>query len=120
MKKIITSTLFLCVIIFTGCQKAEITETKAAELAKLYLESIGSEEFIKTITNFDAPDVEKLDFAESYFVCYFNAASPQELDLLGKKIWKVTYTTPFDNRLGPFTIYLDRNSGEVYGSDLRQ
>jgi hypothetical protein len=121
MKKFIAITVFLCLFIFAGCQKAEITETKAKELAKLYIEAVSSEEFIKTIINYSDPTLEKTDYDDSYPVFYFEErnSSPQRNDLIGKKVWKITYNTTFDNFLGPHTIYLDRYTGEIYGSDLR-
>jgi len=104
-----------------SCKDAEITETKAIELAKLYIESLEAEAFVKTITNYDAPTVEKSDFDESYYVFYFEErnAEGKRNDLKGMSIWKITFTTTFDNLLGPHTIYLDRYSGKIYGSDLR-
>ena len=119
MRKNIVLVIFLFTFILTACQNSEIEETKAIELSKLYIEALEAEAFIKTITNYDAPTVEKLDFEQSYYVFCFEErnAEPQRNDLKGRQVWKIVYTTTFDNFLGPHTIYLDRYSGKIYGSD---
>jgi len=116
--------LFLCALILVGFQKTEITEeiteTKAVELAKLYIESTEHNDYIKLITNFDAPTVEKLDFDKNYVVYYFNEEKEMfSNDLKGKQVWKIIYNTTLDPLLGSHTIYLDRYSGQIYGTDLR-
>jgi len=113
--------LFFVLFALMGCQKTEIDETKAVELSKIYLESINSGEFVKIITNYDSPIVEEQYFDGSYTVYHFGEmhGEPKANDLKGKKVWKITYTTPYDNLLGPETVYLDKISGEIYGSDLR-
>jgi len=120
MKKILSIILILCVFVLASCQEAEITEAKAIKLSKTYLESIGSQDFIKLITNYDSPSTEKLDFDDSYTVFYFESkdGEPQGNDLKGKKIWKISYSHTLENLLGSYTIYLDRYTGEIYGTDL--
>ena len=76
IKRILSCILILCIFILAGCQKtenkeSEITETKAIELSKIYLESINSQEFINLITNYDSPNAEKLNYDYSYTVFYF-------------------------------------------------
>ena len=121
MKKPLSFILLICIFMLVSCQKTEITETEAIELAKSHIESIETEDYIKLITNFDAPTVEKLDFDKSYVVYYFEArnSSPQENDLKGKQVWKIIYTTALDPIWGSHTIYIDRYSGQIYGTDLR-
>ena len=126
MRKILFCMVFLCALILVSCQKAEIpkteiTETEAVELAKSHIEFVETEDYIKLITNFDVPTVEKLDFDKSYVVYYFNerTAPAQENDLKGKQIWKITYNTTLDPMWGPHAIYIDRYSGQIYGTDLR-
>ena len=120
MKKMLSSILILCVCILAGCQKTEISAEKAIELSKIYLESINSQEFIDMITNYDSPSVEKLDFNYSFDVYYFEKrdGEPKANDLKRKKIWKISYSHSLEGYWGPFTIYLDRDSGKIYGIDL--
>ena len=99
MKRMLSCIMIMCVLSFTGCQKtenqeSEITKTKAIELSKIYLESINSQEFINLITNYDSPNVEKLNFDYSYTVFYFDNrdGEPQDNELKGKKIWKISYS----------------------------
>ena len=124
MKRMLSCIMIMCVLSFTGCQKtenqeSEITKTKAIELSKIYLESINSQEFINLITNYDSPNVEKLNFDYSYTVFYFDKrdGEPQDNELKGKKIWKISYSHNL-HVWGPYTIYLDIYSGEIYGIDL--
>jgi hypothetical protein len=120
MKKILCCVLLVCLVITTSCQKTEIPESKAITLCKAYLESINSQEFMKTITNLDSPNMENLDFDDSYVV-FYREAKGGELrtnELKGKKVWKISYSHPYENLLGSYTVYLDRYSGEIYGKDL--
>ena len=101
-------------------QAIEMSFEKVAEISKAYIESTESEDYIKLITDFDAPTVEKLDFDKSYVVYCFNEKNiSQENDLKGKQVWKITYNTTLDPLWGPHTIYIDRYSGQIYGTDLR-
>jgi len=120
MKKFIVLIIFLFIFILVGCQETEITETRAVELAKLYIESVEAEAFIQSITNYDAPIVENLDLDRNFYVWYFEErdAVPQQNDLKGKTVWKITFTTTFDNLFGPYEIFLDKYSGEIYGVTL--
>jgi len=119
IKRILSCVLILCTFIFAGCQKTEITEEKAINLSKIYLESINSQEFIDLITNYDSPSAEKLNFDYSYTVFYFDKrdGEPQDNELKGKEIWKISYSHTV-HVWGPYTIYLDIYSGKIYGVDL--
>ena len=120
MKKPLSFILLICIFMLVSCQKTEITETEAIELAKSHIESIETEDYIKLITNFDAPTVEKLDFDKSYVVYCFNEKNiSQENNLKGKQVWKIIYTTTLDPLLGSHAIYIDRYSGKICGTDLR-
>jgi len=106
-----------------GCQKVEITEAAAIKLARSYVKSFESEEFIRTLHHFDSPVAEKADVEDNRTVLYEtvknDAVSSKWNNLKGKKVWIITYTSDMDPILGPLTIYIDRFSGKIYGSDLR-
>ena len=111
--------IFLCIFILVSCQKTEITEEKAAKLAKEFINNnrVNPDEIIY----FDSPNVVELEFEETFIIYYSDKQNPelQEIDLKGKTVWKVIYTTDRDSRLGPHTIYLDRYTGKIYGFNIR-
>lgn len=105
---------FFLVAIFTvsGCTKPEITADKAVEIAKTVI--IDSEN--SKITNYAAPETERLEIKENRKVFSENQ---KYVNLKGKKIWKVTFTTELDPLLGSINLYIDAVSGKVYGTDPR-
>jgi meiotically up-regulated gene 157 (Mug157) protein len=112
MKKIacILLALSLPLILLTGCkgetinvESEELTVEKVAEIAQAHLEFRESKQVIETITNFDNPSIESVD----------------EYGSESQEVWKVVFTTTLDGLLGPITIYLDKNTGDLLGSELR-
>jgi len=103
-----------------SCQESEITEEKAVKIAKSFVEKnlMGQKE---EIIYFDSPIVEELEFEDSYIVYYADRKNQelQEIDLKGKTVWRVIYTTNLDARLGPNTIFIDKYSGKIYGFLMR-
>jgi len=109
-------------VIFTGCQQSKITEEKAAEIVKSFLQSNNSQEFINTIINLDNLTVEKVKFDNNndYPVEFVNNQdfSSHVNNLKGKKVWKITYNTPLVKSDGSLRIYIDFYSGEICGYDI--
>ncbi len=89
-----------------------ITPEAAIELAKKSLSKKSKEE----ITNFDSPKVENVVFDEEPSIYYFS----NKIDIVGKKIYKITFNTVHDRLLGPIVIYINKENGELIGTDYRE
>ena len=73
------------------------------------------EKSIKTITNFDNPEIEEMVFDTQPFMHYFE----EKTDIIGKTLYKITFNTTQDGLLGPLVFYIDKSSGDVIGVEYR-
>ena len=69
-----------------------------------------------SITNLDNPKIEEVVFADDIPFYYF----VNESFVLGKTLYKITFSTDQDGLLGPLIYYVDKESGITVGFDYRE
>ena len=69
----------------------------------------------KTIINIDNPKVEEYVFNKQPFIYFFG----DEVNLVGKSVYKITFNTIHDGLLGPIVIYVDMMNFDVIGTVMR-
>jgi hypothetical protein len=96
---------------------AHVTQERAKKIA----ESIVKNEEQAKIINYSTPEIVEIKETQSHMVSFTSKDKISGLtDIKGKTVWKVTYNTESDGLLGPIVVYIDYNSGKIYGVDLRQ
>lgn len=129
MKKV---SIFLSIIIFLslmaiGCNKEKIDKSKEEnhkiensksksdnEIKQIAFESLSDNEK-NTIINWMDGKVEVYKSTTDHSV----GSSIEPINIKDKDTYKVTFGTNNEETLGPITMYLDRNTYEVLGVDLR-
>ena len=89
-----------------------ITAQDAIDIAQKQLDG----KSIETITNYKHPDVEKVIFHAPPAIYLFD----ETFNVVGKNLYKITFTTELDGLLGPIVFYIDEHSGMVIGTDFRE
>lgn len=93
--------------------QAEINESNAIEIAK---EKLSEEVELDIITNYENPEIETLTYDGTPEIFRYENTG----DMIGKKVYLVTFHTTEDDLLGPITFYIDMEDGQIYGSDYRE
>lgn len=129
MKKI---SIFLSIIIFLsliaiGCSEEKIGKSKE-ESHKIENSKSKSDNDIKQIAFESLSDNEKntiINWMDGIVEVYKSTtdhivgSSIEPINIKDKDTYKVTFWTNNEETLGPITMYLDRNTYEVLGVDLR-
>lgn len=89
-----------------------ITAQDAIDIAQKQLDGNG----VETITNYKHPDIEKVVFQTPPPIYLLD----ETVDVVGKNLYKITFTTELDGLLGPIVFYIDEQSGTVIGTDFRE
>ncbi len=89
-----------------------ITPEKAIEYAKQVLDDKSKE----TIQNFKNPKVEEVVLKKAASIYLFE----EKTEIVGSKLYKITFDTTQDGLLGPIVFYVDKLNGEVVGMDYRE
>lgn len=89
-----------------------ISPESAIENVKQKIEDKNKE----TITNFDHPKIEEFVFQEQPSIYCFD----HKINLVGKRVYKITFHTTQDGLLGPMVFYVEKQSGEMIGMDFRE
>ncbi|MCL2487381.1 MAG: PepSY domain-containing protein [Oscillospiraceae bacterium] len=105
MKKVLTLITVIICLCLLGCTKTEISAEKAQSIA----EAVLTDGEKATILNYSEPEIERIVVEKNHYID----------GLIGKTVWKVTYTTTLDPFLGPITFYIDVYSGDILWRDLR-
>ena len=69
----------------------------------------------ESIINMDNAKIEKVTYKEDYFV----VSNEESINIKDKVVYKVTFDTSAEV-LGPIVIYLDKDNGEVLGTEIRK
>lgn len=110
-----TALMFLILLLFTsfaGCAKRE--NAPEEELRTLAYESLTKEEQ-QTILDWTKASVDTIKPIESFLIW----GSQGSLDLKGREVVVVTFSTTQDPLLGPIKVYLDAETHEILGKGLR-
>lgn len=123
MKKAIIAfgLFFLILLPITGCSGSQSgsranQSTKSVEdIRKMAYQSL-SEVEKKTVTNWETAEVKEYKADEEHYVI---SDDKVETNLKGKDTYMVTFHISNEGLLGPITIYMDKNSYAILGSDFR-
>ena len=115
MKKFlrILGTMVVITFVIIGILKVSvITPQRAINIVKKQFD----EKSIETVTNFENPEVEEIEFESCSNVHWCVDDSKLE----GKNLYKITFCTTQDGLLGPMVFYVDKANGKIVGGDYRE
>ena len=90
----------------------EISPQAAIEIAKNEL----NEKSIETIINYDNPNIEEIVADTNLSICCFE----ENVDIVGKELYKISFNTIHDGLLGPIVFYVDKMGGKLIGAEFRE
>ena len=115
MKKflgILGAIVVIAVVVIGVLKISVITPQRAIDIVKKQFD----EKSIETVTNFENPEVEEIDFESCSNVHWL----VDDSKLIGKSLYKVTFRTTQDGLLGPMVFYVDKSNGKIVGGDYRE
>ncbi|MDY4252902.1 MULTISPECIES: hypothetical protein [Bacteria] len=115
MRKIIIYSISLValILLLVGCtdKLSSKQEGNIREAAYNWIDDTSK----ATITSWNTATIEEVRFDKEHLV----TNKTENVDIINKKTYKVTFTTTNDEILGPIIIYLDKDTLEVLGMDFR-
>lgn len=70
----------------------------------------------ESVTNFETPNVEQINFTEKPNVYKYDKTE----NMVGKQVYKITFHTSQDEPIGLIVFYLDSVDGKIYEEDYRE
>jgi hypothetical protein len=111
MKKVFFICLSLvCALILVTYQIGEVGEARAIRIANFYAKSHWG-----SFDSFGNVGAEQRDLGNrTYTVIRGDVTN----EISNKNVWIVSYCYEGSSMLGSYTVYVDRNSGKVYGNGI--
>lgn len=116
-RKILVLILGIFIFVSSGCGADNSTKEKVSKDIEIKEISFNwlDDERKESIINMDNAKIEKVTYKEDYFV----VSNEGSINIKDKVVYKVTFDTSAEV-LGPIVIYVDKNNGEVLGTDIRK
>ncbi|MFH5834630.1 hypothetical protein ACHAL6_00975 [Proteiniclasticum sp. C24MP] len=111
---IVLFSVIIILISFSGCSYGESSDKSPEEIRSLAYEHVrgnGDER----ILNEDTAQVVRVLIEEEHQIMGREGA----MNIQGREVFKVTFTTSNDDLLGPIRVYLDVDTYDVIGVDYR-
>ena len=70
---------------------------------------------VESVTNFENPIIEEVIWETKPSICYFD-----DVDVIGEKLYKITFHTLQDSLLGPLIFYVRQSDGILIGTEYRE
>lgn len=111
--------IILCILIAAYKIYNETDAPKKYPVIEKAYSQIKPQDERNTIINWKKSIVEEIDFTKGKAHEVFNMDTGKHVDLKDRKVYRVTFRVKSNSVLGDIYVYVDKESNEVLGADVR-
>lgn len=116
----IVTVIILCILIAAYKIYDETDAAKKYPIVEKAYSQVKSQNDRDTIINWKKSFVEEIDFTRERAHEVFNTDTEKRVDLKDRKVYRVIFRVKRNSVLGDIYVYVDKESNEVLGVDIRE